>query len=116
MKLQLVDGYVESPIGLLKKVIVTSCGIEYKHTLCLVNFGKKPNYEIILDFPFMRQLKMIQDWGYNYIYLRHPNATTKIDLRNHSYKDVVNTPMRDMVSTVAQEDLVPSWLINRHPL
>ena len=59
---------------------------------------------------------MIQDWGYNYIYLRHPNATTRIHLRNHSYKDVVNTPMRDMVSTVVHEDSMPSWLVNGHPL
>ena len=61
MKLQLGDGYIESPIGLLEKVVVTSCGIEYKHTFAVVDFGKKPNYEIILGRPFMRQLKMIQD-------------------------------------------------------
>ena len=66
MKLQLANGYIESPIRLLEKVIVTSCGIEYKHTFVVVDFGKKPNYEIILGCPFMRQLKMIQDWGYNY--------------------------------------------------
>ena len=48
MKLQLADGYIESPIGLLEKVIVTSCGIEYEHTFAVDNFGKKPNYEIIL--------------------------------------------------------------------
>ena len=61
MKLQLADGYIESPIGLLEKVIVTSCGIEYKHTFTVVDFGKKPNYEIILGRPFMRQLKIFQD-------------------------------------------------------
>ena len=55
---------------------------------------------------------MIQDLGYNYIYLRHPNATTRIDLRDHSYKDVVYTPVRAMVSTIAHEDLVPLWLVN----
>ena len=60
MKLQLADGgYIESPIGLLEKVIVTSCGIEYKHTFAVVNFGKKTNYDISLGCPFMRQLKMI---------------------------------------------------------
>ena len=52
---------MESPIGLLEKIIVTSCGIEYEHTFAIVDFGKKPNYEIILGRPFMRQLKMIQD-------------------------------------------------------
>ena len=68
-KLQLADGFIESPINLLKKVVVTSCGIEYEHTFPVVEFGKKVNYEIILGRPFMRQLKMIQDLGYNYIYL-----------------------------------------------
>ena len=116
MKLQLADGKIESPIGLLEKIIVTSCGIEYKHTFAMVNSGKKPIYEIILGCPFMRHLKMIQDWGYNYIYLCHPNATTRIYLRNHSYKDVVNTLVRDMVFTIAHEELVPSWLVNGHPL
>ena len=76
---------------MLKKVVVTSCGIEYEHTFVVVIFEEKPNYEIILGRPFMRQLKMIQDWDYNYIYLRHPNATARIDLCNHSYKDMVNT-------------------------
>ena len=64
----------------------------------------------------MRQLKLIQDWGYNYIYVQHPNGTNRIDLKDHSYKDVVNTPLRDMVSTIAHEDLVPSWLVNGCPL
>ena len=113
MKLQLADGYIETPIGLLEKVIVTSCGIEYEHTFAVVvDFGKKANDEIILCHSFICQLKMIQDWGYNYIYLHHPNATTRNDLCNHSYKDMVNTPMRDMVSTLAHEDLVSSWLVN----
>ena len=45
---------MELVIGLLEKIIVTSCGIEYEHTFVVVDFGKKPNYEIILDRPFMR--------------------------------------------------------------
>ena len=59
---------------------------------------------------------MIQDWGYNYLYLRHLNAITRVDLKDHSYKDVVNTPVRDMISTVDQEDTVPSWLVRDKPL
>mgnify|MGYP000047025959 CR=1 FL=1 len=59
MKLQLVDEYVERPLGLLEKVVVSLCNIEYEHTFVVVDFGKKPNYEIILGRPFMRQLKMI---------------------------------------------------------
>ena len=70
MKLQLADGYIERPLGLLKKVVVTSCGVWYEHTFAVVYFGKDPNYDIILGRPFIRQLKMIQDWGFNYIYLR----------------------------------------------
>ena len=79
---------MERPLGLLEKVVVTSCGIEYEHTFAVVDFGKEPNYEIILGRPFMRQMKMIQDWGYNFIYLHRPSATTRISLKDHSYKDV----------------------------
>ena len=55
---------------LLEKIVVSSCGVKYEHTFAIVDFGKSPNYDIILGRPFMRQLKMIQDWGFNYIYLR----------------------------------------------
>ena len=48
IKLQLADGFIESPIGLLEKVIITSCRMEYEHTFIVVDFGKKPNYEIII--------------------------------------------------------------------
>ena len=42
MKLQLADGYIEKPIGLLEKVVVSSCGVEYEHTFAIVDFGKSP--------------------------------------------------------------------------
>ena len=106
---------MESPIGLLNKAVVSSCGIEYEHTFAVADFGHKPNYDIILGRPFMRQLKMIQDWGYNYIYLRQPNTITRIDLRDHSYKDVIHTPVRDMVSTIAT-DSSPAWLNTEKPV
>ena len=48
MKLQLVDSFMERLLGLLQKVVVISCGIEYEHTFAVVDFGKEPNYEIIL--------------------------------------------------------------------
>ena len=67
MKLQLADGYMETPIGMLEKVIVTSCGIEYEHNFAVVDFGKKPNYEVILGRPFMRQFSNIQDVGCDYL-------------------------------------------------
>ena len=61
MKLHLVDRFMKRPLGLLEKVVVTSCGIKYEHTFGVVDFGKEPNYEIILGRPFMCQMKMIQD-------------------------------------------------------
>ena len=39
LKLQLVDGSMESPIGLLENMVVTSCGEEYVHTFAVVDFG-----------------------------------------------------------------------------
>lgn len=76
MKLHLADRCIEEPLGLLKRVVVTSNGAEYEHTFAIVDFGKNPNYDIILQRPFMHQLKMVQDWGYNYLYLRQESAIT----------------------------------------
>ena len=67
--LLLADGNIKEPIGLLKRVIATSCGVRYEHTFAVVDFGKSSKFDIILGPPFMRQLKMIQDWGSNYAYL-----------------------------------------------
>ena len=50
---------MERPLGLLEKVVVTSCGIKYEHTFAVVDFSKEPNYEIILGRPLMHQMKMI---------------------------------------------------------
>ena len=36
LKLQLVDGYIKSPIGLLEKIIVSSYGIEYENNFIIV--------------------------------------------------------------------------------
>ena len=58
MKLQLADGFMESPMGVLEKIIVTSCGIEYEHTFVVIDFSKKSNYKIILGYPCMCQLKI----------------------------------------------------------
>ena len=80
-------------------MIVTSCGVEYEHTFVVVDFGTSPNYEIILGCPFMRQLKMIQDWGFNYIYLRQNEAITHINFLDHSYKNVARTTIEDYEST-----------------
>ena len=111
MKLQLADGYIKRPIGLLEGVVVSSCGVEYEHTFAVVDFGKSPNYDIILGRPFMRQLKMIQDWGFNYIYLRQQEAITRINVTDHSFRDVARTPVEDFESaTITTRSSKPSWM------
>ena len=61
MQLQLADGKLARPLGILEYVSVTSCGISYKHSFVIVDFGTDPNYEVILGQPFMRYLMAIQD-------------------------------------------------------
>ena len=59
----------------------------------------------------MRQLKMIQDWGFNYIYLRQQEAITRINLLDHSYRDVARTPIEDFESaTLTTKSSKPSWM------
>ena len=93
MHLQLADGTLAKPLGMLERVTVTSCGIDFMHTFAIVDFGRDPNYEVILGRPFMRQIKMIQDWGSNHLYLRHANVITRVNTVDHSYKDVRETPI-----------------------
>src|SRR5271156_4088460 len=61
MDLQLANGNLEHPLGLLENVVVESCGVQYEHTFAIVDFVQDPNYEIILGRSFMQQLKIIQD-------------------------------------------------------
>ena len=117
MNLQLADGSLENPIGLLENVTVTSCGIEYEHTFAIVDFGKMANYEVILGRPFMRQFKMIQDWGYNYLYLRQDHAITRVNLKNHNYRDVTGSPVEEFDSASSKatkrtlsEDRADLWM------
>ena len=98
MNLQLADGKLQNPIGILEDISLTSCGIEYTHTFAIVDFGQEVNYEMILGQTFMRQFSMVQDWGYDYIYLRHESAITKVNLRHHSYRDVTHMPMEEFDS------------------
>ena len=59
----------------------------------------------------MRQLKMIQDWGFNYIYLRQQEAITRINVTDHSYWDVARTPVEDFESaTLTSKSSKPSWM------
>lgn len=98
MNLQLADGKLQNPIGILEDVSLVSCGIEYKHSFAVVDFGREANYELILGRTFMRQFSMVQDWGYDYIYLRHECAITRVNLKNHSYRDVSHMPMDEFDS------------------
>ena len=59
MNLQLANGKLENPIGLLEGIKVTSCGIEYEHTFAIVDLGQDTNYEVILGRPFMHQFHMV---------------------------------------------------------
>ena len=70
----MVDGNLEPPLGLLEGVLITTCGIKFIHIFVVVDFGGKIAYGIILLRPFIRQIRMIQDWGSNHLYLRHSNT------------------------------------------
>ena len=59
MGLQLADGVVKYPMGLLEDVTVTMCGIHFDHTFAVVDFSQDTNYEVILGRPFMRQLSVV---------------------------------------------------------
>ena len=48
MQLQLADGTLTKPLGMLERVTVTSCGIAFMHMFAIVDFGRDPNYEVIL--------------------------------------------------------------------
>ena len=48
MGLQLANGEVKYPIGLLEDTSISICDIEIVHTFVVVDFGLETNYEIIL--------------------------------------------------------------------
>ena len=84
---------------------MTSFGIDYVHTFAIVDFGQDPNYEVILGSPFMRQLLVIQDWGYNYLYLQH-GVTTWVNLStHHEYRDVSKLSIADFESATTSKAL-----------
>ena len=45
---------------------------------------------------------MIQDWGYNYLYLCHEGVITRVNLRNHEYRDVTHSPVEEFDSTSSE--------------
>ena len=42
---------------------------------------------------------MIQDWGFNYIYLWQDSSITRVNMRDHSFKSVARAPIEDFEST-----------------
>ena len=93
MQLQLADGTLAKPLEMLERVIVTNYGIAFMHTFVVVDFGRDPNHEVILGQPFMRKMLLVQDWGYNYLYLCHDGVTIRVNLSNHKFRDVAKMPV-----------------------
>ena len=46
---------------------------------------------------------MVQDWGYNYLYLRNELAITQVNLKNHSHRDVTRMPMEEFDSASSEQ-------------
>ena len=110
MELQLVNENIKESIGVLENVIATSCGIQYEHMFVVVDFGKSPNYDIILGFSSVAEV-----WHYHiadYIYLRRPKAITRINLIDHSYQDVAKTPIEEFetIISIGDDSDIPSWV------
>ena len=95
MNLQLADGSLNNSIGIVEDITVESCGIEYEHTFAIVDFGVNTNYKVILGQTFLRQFKMLQDWGFDYLYLRQETSITRVNLKNHSYRNVMALPIEE---------------------
>ena len=42
---------------------------------------------------------MKQDWGSNYIYIWQEGSITRVNMKDHSFKDVVKIPIENFEST-----------------
>ena len=51
----------------------------------------------------MRQMLVVQDWGYNYLYLRHGGVTTRVNLSTHEFRDVAKLPVTDFESATTSK-------------
>ena len=92
----------------MEGIIITTCGIKFTHTFAVVDFGRKTTYELILGRPFMRQSKLIQDWGKNHLYLKHTHALIRVNIVDHSYKDVKENPIDEYASITTHRSRVPA--------
>lgn len=52
MNMQLADGKLENPTGILENMALISCGIEYAHSFAVIDFGGDANYKLILGQTF----------------------------------------------------------------
>ena len=48
---------------------------------------------------------VLEDWGYEYLYLRHQNASTRVSPKDHTYRDVTQKPLEEFES--ATSDFTP---------
>ena len=65
MNLQLADGKLENPIGILEDVALISCGIEYTHSFAVVDFGRDRVYPLLRCSRFWKRSKLRVDLGKN---------------------------------------------------
>ena len=48
----------------------------------------------------MRQMLVVQDWGYNYLFICHDGVTARVNLSTHEFKDVAKLPIADFESAI----------------
>ena len=109
MKLHVANGHLAKLMGLLAHVVLSTCGIVFVYTLAIVDFGLKSTYDIILSRPFMRQLKMIQGWGSNHIYLKGKQGATRVEIVDHSYQGVAKIPLVDYDTHTSSNSKLSAW-------
>ena len=44
---------------------------------------------------------VLEDWGYDYLYLRHEDVTTRVNLKYHTFRDVTRTPVEEFESATS---------------
>jgi len=49
---------------------------------------------------------MIQDWGFDYLYLHHEQVIMRVNLKDHSYRDVTHSPREEFDLMTSQNSLM----------
>ena len=73
------------------------------HKFAIIDFGIDPNYKVILYDRSWRQMLVVQDWGYNYLYLRHDGVTAHVNLSTHEFRDIAKLPIADFESATTSK-------------